>query len=141
MALRIQKITVFLQTTIGPILLALNPYTNVGNPLTLSSTRVLPLASQLERVVSDAVRQQADTGYPQAIILSGSSGSGKTFCSMLLLRQLFAIAGGGYETDAFKHLAAAFTVLRSLGSAKTAENSESSRIVSFIIINLRQHTN
>lgn len=48
---------------------------------------------------------------------------------MLLLRQLFDVAGGGPETDAFKHLAAAFTVLRSLGSAKTATNSESSRIV------------
>ena len=50
---------------------------------------------------------------------------------MLLLRQLFDVAGGGPETDAFKHLAAAFTVLRSLGSAKTATNSESSRIVQF----------
>lgn len=48
---------------------------------------------------------------------------------MLLLRQLFDVAGGGPETDAFKHLAAAFTVLRSLGSAKTQANSESSRIV------------
>lgn len=48
---------------------------------------------------------------------------------MLLLRQLFAVAGGGPETDAFKHLAAAFTVLRSLGSAKTSSNIESSRIV------------
>lgn len=38
----------------------------------------------------------------------------------------------GPETDAFKHLAAAFTVLRSLGSAKTATNSESSRIVSLL---------
>lgn len=51
---------------------------------------------------------------------------------MLLLRQLFDVAGGGHETDAFKHLAAAFTVLRSLGSAKTATNSESSRIGQFI---------
>lgn len=74
---------------------------------------------------------------------------------MLLLRQLFAVAGiiiyslnffiqiliefvilnisgGGQETDAFKHLAAAFTVLRSLGSAKTSSNSESSRIGKFI---------
>lgn len=50
---------------------------------------------------------------------------------MLLLRQLFEIAGGGPETDAFKHLAAAFTVLRSLGSAKTASSSEASRIVIF----------
>lgn len=53
---------------------------------------------------------------------------------MLLLRQLFAVAGGGPETDAFKHLAAAFTVLRSLGSAKTSTNSESSRIVSFALM-------
>ena len=55
---------------------------------------------------------------------------------MLLLRQLFDVAGGGPETDAFKHLAAAFTVLRSLGSAKTATNSESSRIVSLVKIDI-----
>lgn len=63
---------------------------------------------------------------------TGASGSGKTYTSMLLLRQLFDVAGGGPETDAFKHLAAAFTVLRSLGSAKTTSNSESSRIVSSV---------
>ncbi|XP_055389297.1 unconventional myosin-Ia isoform X2 [Condylostylus longicornis] len=119
-------------TNVGPILLSINPYHDVGNPLTLSSTRSLPLANQLRRIVQEAVRQQAETGYPQAIILSGTSGAGKTHCSMLLLRQLFAVAGGGPETDAFKHLAAAFTVLRSLGSAKTTTNSESSRIGQFI---------
>ncbi|XP_058819970.1 myosin-I heavy chain isoform X2 [Topomyia yanbarensis] len=119
-------------TNVGPILLAVNPYHDVGNPLTLSSTRSVPLAPQLRKIVQEAVRQQAETGYPQAIILSGTSGSGKTHCSMLLLRQLFAVAGGGPETDAFKHLAAAFTVLRSLGSAKTSTNSESSRIGQFI---------
>lgn len=144
---------VWFQTNVGPILLCVNPYRDVGNPLTLNSTRSLPLDQQLNRVVQEAVRQQSETGYPQAIILSGkfscfsteqclvrgcrnallflgTSGSGKSHVSMLLLRQLFAVAGGGPETDAFKHLAAAFTVLRSLGSAKTATNSESSRIVS-----------
>lgn len=49
---------------------------------------------------------------------------------MQLLRRLFDVAGGGAETDAFKHLAAAFTVLRSLGAAATAANQHSSRIVS-----------
>nr|XP_012154356.1 PREDICTED: unconventional myosin-IXb isoform X4 [Megachile rotundata] len=119
-------------TNVGPILVCINPYTDVGNPLTLTSTRTVPLAPQLNKVVQEAVRQQSETGYPQAIILSGTSGSGKTYASMLLLRQLFDVAGGGPETDAFKHLAAAFTVLRSLGSAKTATNSESSRIGHFI---------
>lgn len=125
-----------MQTNVGPILLSINPYQDVGNPLTLSSTRTLELAAQLRRIVLEAVRQQAETGYPQAIILSGTSGAGKTHCSMLLLRQLFAVAGGGPETDAFKHLAAAFTVLRSLGSAKTSTNSESSRIVSIQLMYL-----
>ena len=69
---------------------------------------------------------------PNYTFVLGTSGSGKTYASMLLLRQLFDVAGGGPETDAFKHLAAAFTVLRSLGSAKTASNSESSRIVRII---------
>ncbi|XP_074028555.1 unconventional myosin-IXb-like dachs isoform X2 [Leptinotarsa decemlineata] len=119
-------------TNVGPILLCVNPYRDIGNPLTLSSTRGLALSFQLNRVVQEAVRQQSETGYPQAIILSGTSGSGKSHASMLLLRQLFAVAGGGPETDAFKHLAAAFTVLRSLGSAKTTTNSESSRIGQFI---------
>lgn len=76
---------------------------------------MLNIPSQLARIVGEAVRQQSETGYPQAIILSGSVGlylfiiflnilqklknynlkigSGKTHCSMLLLRQLFAVAG------------------------------------------------
>ncbi|XP_071447803.1 unconventional myosin-XIX [Hetaerina americana] len=119
-------------TNVGPILVCVNNRRDDGNPLTLSSTRSIPLDSKLSRVVTDAVRQQSETGYPQAIILSGSSGSGKTYTSMLVLRQLFEVAGGGPETDAFKHLAAAFTVLRSLGSARTASNPESSRIGHFI---------
>lgn len=63
-------------------------------------------------------------------LFPGVSGSGKTYASMVLLRRLFDVAGGGPETDAFKHLAAAFTVLRALGTAATPANSSSSRIVS-----------
>lgn len=62
--------------------------------------------------------------------VAGVSGSGKTYASMVLLRRLFDVAGGGPETDAFKHLAAAFTVLRALGTAATPANTHSSRIVS-----------
>lgn len=61
-----------LQTNVGPILLCVNPYRDVGNPLTLSSTRGLALSPQLNKVVQEAVRQQSETGYPQAIILSGN---------------------------------------------------------------------
>ena len=120
-----------LQTYVGPILLSINPYNDVGNPITLNSTReAARQAEHFYQVAQEAIRVQGETGYSQAIILSGACGSGKTYASMVLLRQLFDIAGGGPETDAFKHVAAAFSVLRSLGSAKTAANRESSRIVS-----------
>jgi hypothetical protein len=59
------------QTNVGPILLSVNPYSDVGNPLTLTSTRGVLLSPKLLRVVQEAVRQQSETGYPQAIILSG----------------------------------------------------------------------
>ena len=49
----------------------MNPYNDVGNPLTLTSTRGVMLGPKLLRVVQEAVRQQSETGYPQAIILSG----------------------------------------------------------------------
>ncbi|KAJ2944094.1 hypothetical protein O0L34_g18061 [Tuta absoluta] len=117
-------------TWIGPILIAVNGYTDTGNALTLAAARAQ--RPELARLVHTAVRHQADTGYPQAIILSGVSGSGKTYASMVLLRRLFDVAGGGPETDAFKHLAAAFTVLRALGAAATPANSHSSRIGHFI---------
>ncbi|KAK9736482.1 Myosin head (motor domain) [Popillia japonica] len=105
-------------TNVGPILLCVNPYRNVGNPLTLNSTRGLALSQQLNKVVQEAVRQQSETGYPQAIILSGTSGSGKSHASTVPEKAM--------------PQSAAFTVLRSLGSAKTATNSESSRIGQFI---------
>ena len=63
---------------------------------------------------------------------SGESGSGKTYHTLQMLGQLFDIAGGGRETDAFKHLQASLTVLRSLGSAATLTNQDSSRLVSTI---------
>ena len=131
------KIYLIFQTHVGPILLYINQYSDVGNSITLNSTRDAAKNSDaLLRVAQEAIRVQGETGYSQAIILSGACGSGKTYASMVLLRQLFDIAGGGPETDAFKHVAAAFSVLRSLGSAKTAANRESSRIVSTLSLNL-----
>ncbi|UYV72045.1 Myo20 [Cordylochernes scorpioides] len=114
----------------GPVLFFSNPYQDLGNPLTLAKagSKCQPLL----KVVQEAVKLQSETGFPQSLVVTGASGSGKTYTSMLLLRQLFDVAGGGPETDAFKHLSAAFTVLRSLGSASTISNSESSRVGQFI---------
>lgn len=57
------------QTSVGPILIAMNAYTDAGNALTPGAARAQ--RPELARLVHDAVRHQADTGLPQAIILSG----------------------------------------------------------------------
>ncbi|ODM93382.1 Unconventional myosin-Va [Orchesella cincta] len=124
----------------GHILLTINPLNDIGNPLTLTSTKEIIPSFPIQKVVQEALRQQGDTGYPQAIILSGCSGSGKTYTSMLVLKQLFELAGGGMETDAFKHLTASVTVIRSLGTARTASNRESSRIGHFIEVQVTDGT-
>lgn len=61
----------FAQTNVGPILISVNPFADNKNPLTLTSMRLVSLDAKLLKVVEDAVRQQSETGYPQAIILSG----------------------------------------------------------------------
>ena len=122
------------QTNVGPIVLSVNSYTNVGNPLTLESTKeASDNCPELRKVAEEAIRLQTESGYPQTIIVSGISGSGKTHASMILLRQLFSLKDkSNLESDTFKHLSATFTVLRSMGSAQTATNRESSRIGHFI---------
>ena len=50
-----------------------------------------------------------------------------------MLRQLFVAVGGGCETDTFKQVQASMTVLRSLGSAATLTNRDSSRMVGGMI--------
>ncbi|XP_077979493.1 uncharacterized protein LOC144434854 [Glandiceps talaboti] len=118
----------FPYTKIGPIMLSVNPYKDATHAMDSVLQQPGDRNPYLLNVVKEAVRLQTETGYSQAIVLSGESGSGKTYSSLLLLRQLFDVAGGGPETDAFKHVSAAITVLRSLGSAATAQNSESSRM-------------
>ena len=52
-------------------MLCINPYQDLANSLTLSSAKDFNKNKQLNQIVLEAVRQQSETGYPQAIILSG----------------------------------------------------------------------
>ena len=62
---------VFFQTNVGPIVLSVNPYRDVGNPLTLTSTKEAAASShELTKVVQEAVRMQAESGYPQVGFIS-----------------------------------------------------------------------
>ena len=53
-------------------MISVNPFRDVGNALTLSSTRHCPKSPELTKVVREVVRLQGESGYPQAIIISGT---------------------------------------------------------------------
>ena len=57
----------FFQTNIGPIVLSVNSFREIGNPLTLTSTQEVT-CPELAKVVEEAVRLQNESGYPQTII-------------------------------------------------------------------------
>ncbi|KAK3104216.1 hypothetical protein FSP39_025375, partial [Pinctada imbricata] len=115
---------------VGPVVVSQNCNRHrPSNKALLEPIKVCPL---LQDVVKDGITQRSDTGHSQAIIVSGESGSGKTHCAMQLLRQLFDMAGGGCETDTFKHLSASLTVLRSLFTAGTVTNLDSTRVGMFV---------
>lgn len=79
------------QTNVGPILLSVNPYHEVGNALTLTSTRAAVQSPHLLRVVHEAVRQQSETGYPQAIILSGNTTIPNLVVSPIVILLIFLL--------------------------------------------------
>ncbi len=53
------------QTNVGPSVISVNPFRDVGNPLTLSSTRHCQKSPELAKVIREAVRLQGEAGYPQ----------------------------------------------------------------------------
>ncbi|XP_071966003.1 unconventional myosin-VIIb-like isoform X2 [Antedon mediterranea] len=120
-------------TKIGSIALSLNPYSGPAlHEVLQEKPTSCTVGSMVDSIAEKVLNQFVETNTSQSIIFSGDSGSGKTHTALATLRQLFRLAGGGTETDSFKHLTAGFTVLRSLSTAKTKHNSNSSRMGHYI---------
>ncbi|ELU07103.1 hypothetical protein CAPTEDRAFT_96159 [Capitella teleta] len=112
------------QTRVGSVLVSLNPFGSPP-PNRALQTGMKDMFTSLVRNVRNIL---LDTSVSQVVILNGVSGSGKTHNSHVLLRTLFGDAGGGCQTDSFKYLSAALTVIQAFGSAATANNPDSSRL-------------
>ena len=76
----------------GPVLLFVNPFGGSCEWLLTPSRdpEPSPLGEVAERVLDEA----AQSGKSQTVVLNGDSGSGKSHASLLLLREIFTIAGG-----------------------------------------------
>ncbi|KAI9140628.1 chitin synthase-domain-containing protein [Paraphysoderma sedebokerense] len=84
-------------------------------------------------IVNSAYLNLRRTGKDQAIIISGESGTGKTFQADLALRQLCSVSGSSKKDDRVqKRVTAAQQVLHAFGNAKTATTNDSSRFGSYV---------
>ncbi|XP_030840933.1 unconventional myosin-X [Strongylocentrotus purpuratus] len=123
------------QTKIGPIIIALNPHRGLSQDQVLEHSQPSQYP-HLQKLAQRVHAQLVEQRRPQAVILSGESGSGKTYTSQLFLRQLHSLCkkrqtGGPLdqtENKQFQNLTNAFHVLRAVGCAKTRHNSCASRL-------------
>ena len=84
----------------------------------------------LEQFLSDAKKENV------SIIVSGESGSGKSFSTQILIQHLLTLARTGNHGT---RLTASGPILENFGHAKTRHNNNSSRVGKFVTLNFSSH--
>lgn len=125
-------------TGIGEVLVAVNPYQRLdiygevhirkyqNASLGETSPHVYGLAER-------AYRQMRDLRQPQAVIISGESGAGKTESAKLLLQYISSVSGSsGVSMQMKEVILKCNPLLESLGNAKTVRNNNSSRFGKYL---------
>ncbi|KAF1897306.1 hypothetical protein Lal_00035009 [Lupinus albus] len=119
-------------TKAGPILIALNPFKD----LQIYGNDYVPACRQ-KFIDSPHVYAMADAAYNemitdevnQSIIISGESGSGKTEMGKFVIQYLAAVGGGSCGIE--NKILQTSCILEAFGNAKTSNNDNSSRFVSY----------
>lgn len=132
-------------SSIGTILISINPYTQL-DLYTPQMIRKYRNSLEEHREVPPHVFVVADQAYKgltfkaginQSIVISGESGAGKTEATKQCLSYLGAVAGSvaGVEKKVFD----ANPILEGFGNAKTIRNNNSSRFGKYLEIYMNEH--
>ncbi|MES1908318.1 MAG: hypothetical protein MHM6MM_001274 [Cercozoa sp. M6MM] len=123
-----------IHTSIGPVLVAINPFKMIPSqytPARIREYRGAPRSSlepHVYGIADEAYRQLIGFSESQCIIITGESGSGKTETSKIVMQYISAVSGKSREIEVVKaKLLAANPVLEAFGNAKTVNNNNSSR--------------
>jgi myosin heavy subunit len=134
-------------TNCGPLLVAVNPYTEIEGLYSSEQLEkfltIMPAETPEPHVFGMAARayqKMMATGDNQAVVISGESGAGKTETAKLLLQYLAAAASGTSagstdERGALQNAVMATNpVMESFGCAKTVRNDNSSRFGKLVLL-------
>eukprot|EP00917_Polyrhabdina_sp_WS-2016_P014637 GHVP01031990.1.p1 GENE.GHVP01031990.1~~GHVP01031990.1.p1 ORF type:complete len:828 (+),score=177.56 GHVP01031990.1:27-2510(+) len=125
-------------STADPLLVALNPFKNVGNAGDDSilkyrdAAEVSKLSPHNFTVARVALENLHQVNKSQTIIVSGESGAGKTEATKQIMRFFAAAKSGATDTRIQTAVMAANPVLEAFGNAKTIRNNNSSRFGRFM---------
>jgi myosin heavy subunit len=127
-------------TNVGNILVSLNPFKDLEYLYTLDvvfqyhkwKLGDLELPPHVYQIADRAYKGLLSDRKPQAIIISGESGAGKTVATKKCLQYFAEVAGSG--TGMAEKILAANPILEAFGNAKTVRNNNSSRFGKWIEI-------
>lgn len=125
-------------TTADPLVVAINPYKDLGNTTSQwicnyrdvgDHTKLPPHVFYTSRIALDNLHSVRKS---QTIIVSGESGAGKTEATKQMMRYFAAAKSGNMDLHIQKAIMAANPVLEAFGNAKTVRNDNSSRFGRFM---------
>ncbi|EZG47683.1 putative myosin [Gregarina niphandrodes] len=125
-------------TTADPLLLAINPFKDLGNATdeVIKKYRDTGDAAKLPPHVFSVAREALENLHginkSQTIIVSGESGAGKTEATKQIMRYFAAAKSGKIDLKVQKAVLAGNPVLEAFGNAKTIRNNNSSRFGRFM---------
>lgn len=125
-------------TTAAPLIVAINPYRDLGNTTnewirkyrdTADYTKLPPHVFTYAR---EALANLHGVNKSQTIIVSGESGAGKTEATKQIMRYFASSKSGNMDSRIQTAIMAANPVLEAFGNAKTIRNNNSSRFGRFM---------
>ncbi|GFE55860.1 myosin A [Babesia ovis] len=131
-------------STADPLLVAINPFKDLGNASDAIIREYKKAADSLKldphvfRTARMALENVYDYKYSQTIIVSGESGAGKTEATKQMMRY-FAFTENGESCGKIQTaIMAANPVLEAFGNAKTIRNNNSSRFGRFMQLDVSE---
>lgn len=124
-------------TFAGSILIAVNPYKMFPNSYGLEIAKQYAgkaLGALPPHLFAIGSVAHASLPSPQAIVISGESGSGKTESTKLVMQYLAAVVPGGGSASAVitEQILEAAPLLEAFGNARTVRNDNSSRFGKYL---------
>lgn len=124
-------------TFAGSILIAVNPYKMIPNSYGLEVAKQYigkPLGALPPHLFAISSAALASLPIPQAVVISGESGSGKTESTKLVMQYLAAVVPGDGSKSSLitEQILEAAPLLEAFGNARTVKNDNSSRFGKYL---------